>query len=492
MKRHVVWFRSDLRIYDNTALSAACEDPDVQVFALFIASPKQWRQHDMAAVRQRFILRNVKSLAAELQRLNIPLVFLEIDSYRQLPTRLAQWLSQYGVARLYANHEYGWNEKVRDEAVVDELAIGDCQFHRFHDQSMLPPGLTTQAGTPYTVFTPFKRAWLKQWRLTRPGLCSAPARRTPIDNSALPAVPDCLVSDVFHQDSTPQAVEHHAIDTLWPAGEREALRRLRQFVDASIAGYQQRRDLPAAAGTSTLSPWLAAGVISPRHCLFAALEANDGRLDGGQQGIECWVSELIWRDFYIHILDSFPEVSRHRAFRNDTERLPWRQADDDFSAWRAGRTGFPIVDAGMRQLAQTGWMHNRVRMITAMFLSKHLLIDWRRGERVFMQQLVDGFLAANNGGWQWAASTGTDAVPYFRVFNPVTQSQRFDPAGSYIRQYLPELASLDDAAIHAPATKLLGTVIDYPVPIVDLKLGRERAIAAHRCVRERGEDSVPN
>ena len=184
------------------------------------------------------------------------------------------------------------------------------------------------------------------------------------------------------------------------------------------------RDFPAIDGTSSLSAELACGVISPRQCLNAALDANSGMIDAENTGATTWISELAWRDFYIHILDSFPRVSKGRAFKPETEFLQWRNAPEDLAAWCEGRTGIPIVDAAMRQLINTGWMHNRLRMIVAMFLSKHLLIDWRLGEQFFMQHLIDGHLASNNGGWQWAASTGTDAVPYFRIFNPVTQSQR--------------------------------------------------------------------
>ncbi len=233
-----------------------------------------------------------------------------------------------------------------------------------------------------------------------------------------------------------------------------------------------------------LSPYLTAGVLSVRQCAAAAIEANDGQLDGGHEGIVQWIDELVWREFYKHILVGFPRVSMHRAFKLETERLVWTDNDSQFEAWCHGQTGVPIVDAAMRQLTTTGWMHNRLRMITAMYLSKNLFIDWRRGERFFMQHLIDGDLAANNGGWQWAASTGTDAAPYFRIFNPVSQSKRFDPEGAFIRQFVPELADLDDSEIHDPSClpSLVRSRLDYPEPLVDLSVSRKKAIDAFKAL----------
>ncbi|HBT32829.1 MAG TPA: deoxyribodipyrimidine photo-lyase, partial [Pusillimonas sp.] len=238
-------------------------------------------------------------------------------------------------------------------------------------------------------------------------------------------------------------------------------------------------DFPATPGTSQLSPYLAAGLISVRQCLYAALQANQGELETGRAGILTWVNELLWREFYLQLMYSFPALSMHRAMKPETEAVVWRDAPDDFNRWCKGDTGVPIVDAAMRQLNDTGWMHNRLRMVVAMFLSKNLLIDWRYGERYFMQNLVDGELAANNGGWQWSASTGADAAPYFRVFNPVSQSQRFDPEGKFIRKWVPELKEVDTKEIHDPLP-LTREVCGYPVIMVDLKVTRQRAIEAFK------------
>ena len=273
---------------------------------------------------------------------------------------------------------------------------------------------------------------------------------------------------------------------LWPAGEKEARRRLDTFADEQISYYKNERDFPAKPGTSQLSAYLAAGVVSPRQCLHAALQSNQGEFESGNIGAITWINELLWREFYKHILVGYPRVSRHRAFRPETEALAWRDAPEDLAAWKEGRTGFPIIDAAMRQLLETGWMHNRLRMVVAMFLTKNLLIDWREGERFFMHHLVDGDLAANNGGWQWSSSTGTDAAPYFRIFNPVTQSEKFDSEGVFIKHWLPELAELNKKEVHNPASRRWPVWRGrLPAPIVDLKKSRERALAAFQSLPSR-------
>ena len=246
--------------------------------------------------------------------------------------------------------------------------------------------------------------------------------------------------------------------------------------------YQQERDFPHLQSTSQLSPYLNIGAVSIRQCLQAVFRKHNGCFHIDSPGQQTWLDELLWREFYQHILYQFPAVSRHQPFKHNTLKIQWRNAEQDLLAWQQGQTGIPIVDAGMRQLLQTGWMHNRVRMITAMFLSKNLLIDWRLGEKWFMQHLIDGNLAANNGGWQWCASTGTDAVPYFRIFNPITQSQKFDKDGDYIRTWVPELAHLDAKKIHEPYAYEHQQKLHYPQAIVDLNSSRKRAIEAFKAL----------
>jgi deoxyribodipyrimidine photo-lyase len=281
----------------------------------------------------------------------------------------------------------------------------------------------------------------------------------------------------------------------FPPDEAEAHRRLMAFVDGDrppIYQYAQARDRLDVDGTSRLSPYLRFGMLSARQAVVAALDAIAAAPDDkSREGAETWLSELVWREFYVHILYHFPHV-RQQSFRPNLRAIPWENDEADFAAWCEGRTGYPVVDAAMRQLAESGWMHNRARMIVASFLVKDLLIDWRWGERYFMQHLVDGDPAANNGGWQWTAGTGTDAAPYFRVFNPLLQSKKHDPQGATIHRWLPELAHVPDKFLHQPwkmplevqreASCVIGQ--DYAAPIVDHAWARERALAAYNKARQ--------
>jgi deoxyribodipyrimidine photo-lyase len=468
--RALVWFRSDLRVDDNPALSAACAVADRGVVGVFLTCPQQWRAHDWADVKVEFLIRNLVCLSDRLKALKIPLLVRAAPTFAAAPQVLLTLARHLGCDGLYFNREYEVNERRRDSAVVELCEREDIPVHCFDDQTVVRPGaLRTTAGGFYTVFTPFKRAWIA-WIQER--------------GVALAGSPRPQREWACASDPIPQAVAGFDLSKghseLWPAGERSALARLRAFVEQQLRSYRRYRDFPSIDATSRLSPYLTLGVVSVRRCLAEALEANQGRLDRGMPGAATWVTELIWREFYRHLVLGFPRVCMNRAFKPTTESVPWRYDEQEFRIWCEGRTGYPIVDAGMRQLAQTGWMHNRLRMIVAMFLTKDLLIDWRWGERYFMQSLVDGDLANNNGGWQWAASTGTDAVPYFRVFNPFLQARRFDPDGDFIRRWVPELSGVDSRVLHDPA--LLAHArrdgLAYAEPVCDHTTARRRAIQA--------------
>ncbi|KJS05675.1 MAG: hypothetical protein VR73_11905 [Gammaproteobacteria bacterium BRH_c0] len=471
---NLVWFRNDLRTLDNPALWHATQSG--HTLGVFYLCPRQWRGHHMAACRVEFLLRTLNCLRQQLAALNIPLLVLTENDFSTVPQSLSTICQRHQVTDIYWNDEYPVDEQRRDDAVVALLQAASIASHRYHDRALAPPGMVVKGdGSAYKVFTPFKRSWLALLDHGVPDLLPIPARQKPLklppDCDGLGPIPDSLPG---FNSAVPAE--------LWPAGEAEAVRRLNHFCDQGLAAYSRDRDLPAIDGTSALSPYLAVGAISPQHCLHEALKV---RANGGSEvmeGADTWINELIWRDFYQHILVAFPRVSMNKPFKLATDAVPWRDDEAGFRAWCAGKTGIPIVDAGMRQLQQTGWMHNRVRMITAMFLSKNLLIDWRRGEQFFMQHLVDGDLAANNGGWQWSASTGTDAAPYFRIFNPFSQAERYDPDASYIRRYVPELEGLSVRQIHSPAQLAASKPSQYPVPIVDLKLSRQCAIDAFRAV----------
>jgi deoxyribodipyrimidine photo-lyase len=461
-----MWFRSDLRVQDNRALAAAAARGPV--VAVFLRALPHWRRHGHGATPLDFRTRGVAALQEALAGLNIPLLHRDIEDFSESPAALLAIARETGASALHFNHEYPLDEQRRDNAVLAAFRDARLEAHGHHDSVAFAPGeLLTGKGDYYGVFTPFARSWHRQLTAERLALADTPAPQaeTGIANDPLPALKDAPIDG-----------------RQWPAGEGPAADRLERFLRFRGRHYARQRDFPAIRGTSELSPYLTLGMISHRQCLQAVLAENDGRLAEGDAGLVAWVNELVWREFYRHVAVGFPQVCRHRPFQTHTEALAWRDDDEGFAAWCEGRTGYPIVDAAMRQLVATGWMHNRLRMITAMFLSKHLLIDWRRGEAFFLRHLVDGEFCANNGGWQWAASTGTDAAPYFRIFNPTTQSQRFDPEGTFLAEWLPTLAGLPAKARHAPPRDLLGGV-DYPAPIVDHKAARARALDAFKTLK---------
>ncbi|MCE8033945.1 deoxyribodipyrimidine photo-lyase [Billgrantia tianxiuensis] len=464
----LMWFRSDLRVHDNTALAAAARQGPV--VAVFLRSLPQWRQHGHGINKLDFWHRGVVALGDTLAGLGIPLLHRDIDTFAQSPAVLLQVAREVGAGALHFNYEYPLDEQRRDTAVVDAFQKVGLPATGHHDSVAFAPGeLLTGKGDYYSVFTPFARAWHRQLTAARLALRDRPSPQPHIgiESERIRPLPPCAETPVDAR--------------LWPAGEEAAADRLERFLRFRARRYASQRDLPAIAGTSELSPYLALGMLSPRQCLQAVLAENHGSLAEGDAGIVSWVNELVWREFYQHVAAGFPRVCRYRAFQPHTEALAWRDDERGFNAWCEGRTGFPIVDAAMRQLIHTGWMHNRLRMIAAMFLSKHLLIDWRRGEAFFLRHLVDGEFCANNGGWQWAASTGTDAAPYFRIFNPTTQSHRFDADGHFIAEYVPELAELSPRDRHAPGEALRAKA-GYPSPIVDHKAARQRALDAFKAL----------
>ena len=470
--RQLIWFRTDLRVQDNSALTAAIQAGPAM--AVYIVSPAQWLAHDDAPSKVDFWLRNLRVLKSRLAHLNIPLLIRHADDWSDAPAVLVRLCRELAIDSVQVNEEYGDNETRRDRQVAALLAAEGVSFRSHLDQLLFAPGsILNRSGGYFQVFSQFRKVCYQRLNIGLPSLLPVPQPQAPV-----PVEADRVPTEIAGF-ATPTP----SLQALWPAGEEVALTRLSAFADERLDDYDRHRDVPARPGTSQLSPYLAAGVLSPRQCLHAALRTNLGEFETGSRGAVSWINELLWREFYKHILVGFPRVSQHKAFREHTEALPWRDAPEDLLAWQQGRTGFPLIDAAMRQLHATGWMHNRLRMVVAMFLTKNLLIDWRQGERFFMRQLIDGDLAANNGGWQWSASTGTDAVPWFRLFNPITQSQRFDPDGRFIRRWLPELAHLDNRSIHQPAVQggLFGEG-DYPPPIVDLAASRQRALAAFKAL----------
>ncbi|WP_353141221.1 cryptochrome/photolyase family protein [Acinetobacter pragensis] len=472
----LIWYRQDLRISDHSALwHAAQAGPCI---AIAFISPAQSKLHDESAAKNTFYLRQLNALKSQLNQLNIPLRIMHIPLWKDIPEALQTLCRQLKIHTVHANIEIGLNELQRDAQSQKCLERINIPLELYHDRTIFPIGsILNKSNQPYQVFSAFKKQCYELLSIALPQCFPEIKAQQPLPAETL--------SDLQHGNmGISQCIADASIQPLqklWPVSEHYALEQLDQFIENHLYQYKEQRDFPNLDTTSQLSPYLNTGILSIRQCLQAMFRKQQGYFQIDNAGQQTWLDELLWREFYQHILFHYPAVSKRLPFESSTLTVQWRDAEHDLNAWQQGQTGIPIVDAGMRQLLHTGWMHNRVRMITAMFLCKNLLIDWRLGEKWFMQHLIDGDLAANNGGWQWCASTGTDAVPYFRIFNPVSQSQKFDPDGAYIRQWVPELADLDAARIHDPFSKFPDDrSLNYPRPIADLKHSRTRAIEAFK------------
>ena len=465
-EKALVWFRRDLRNHDHAALSAALAEAQ-QVYCAFVFDSEILDALPSRRDRRvHFIRQSLVELDTALRAGGGGLVVRHGPAEVEIPA-LAR---QLGVSAVYANRDYEPAAKQRDVRVAETLRGDGVDFHDFKDQAIFDGNeVLTQAGNPFSVFTPYKNAWLK--RLTVADCAEWPCR------GQLAGGESAGVPTLVELGFTPTDLDELGIRP----GMSGARALWDDFRQERIERYGALRDFPAVKGVSYLSVHLRFGTIGIRELVRTALATEDGS----------WLNELIWRDFYFMILDHFPHVVGS-AFKPAYDAVRWSDWPAGLAAWQEGRTGYPLVDAAMRQLKHSGWMHNRLRMIVASFLCKDLGIDWRLGERYFAERLNDFDLSANNGGWQWAASTGCDAQPYFRIFNPVTQSERFDPDGRFIRRYVPELAKVGNKHIHAPwqmgriEQESIGVVIgrDYPAPIVDHAAAREKTLARYAIVKK--------
>jgi deoxyribodipyrimidine photo-lyase len=457
MTTTIWWIRRDLRLHDNPALRAAGEQG--APVPVYILDPVLLRAESSA--RQAFLFDGLRRLDIALRACGSRLIVRRGKPVEQL----ALLAEETGAEAIHALEDYSPYARRRDEQVSRLLSLplkletGVTLHH--------PLMLRKLDGRPYTVFTPFSRAW----------------KALPITSIPITAPEHLPYPPEVHSEVIPFSGDHGS----FPAGEEQALRRLADFLSARGSAYASARNRLDLEGTSELSPYLRFGMLSPRLAIFRTLDCVQAAGDGmAKKGYETFLNELIWREFYHAILYEFPQVLS-AAFQPAMRDITWRDDPAGLEAWQEGRTGYPIVDACMRQLAQTGWMHNRGRMIVASFLTKDLLINWRLGEEWFMRRLVDGDPAANNGGWQWTAGVGVDAAPYFRVFNPVLQGQKFDPQGNFVRRWVPELQNVPDTFIHTPWTLPendqlrigLRIGVDYPFPIVDHGAARQRALETY-------------
>ena len=467
----LVWFRRDLRTHDHAALYAALKAHAAVHCAFFFDTEILDALPGRADRRVEFIWESVRELGRALRALGGGLHVLHGRARDEVP-RLA---TRLGAQAVYANRDYEPQAIARDAEVAAALGALGIAFHTRKDQVIFENGeVLTQSGTPFSVFTPYKNAWLAK-------LSPFFVKAYPVEKYAARFAP---ASGGPAPSLEALGFERTNLATLSiPPGASGARSLLADFA-RRMAAYGERRDFPELKGPSYLSVHLRFGTVSIRDLVARAWKARSA-------GAAVWLSELAWRDFYFMVLAHHPRVAG-QSFRPEYDAITWEARDDWFAAWCEARTGYPLVDAAMRQLNQTGYMHNRLRMIVASFLTKDLGIDWRRGERYFADRLNDFDLAANNGGWQWAASTGCDAQPYFRIFNPVTQSERFDAGGRFIRRYVPELARVPEKFIHAPwklaplEQQAAGCVIgrDYPAPLVEHDAARKRTLERYGKVRK--------
>jgi len=465
----LVWLRRDLRLADQPALSAAAER-GLPVIPVFIHAPDEeapwqpgaasnwWLHHSLARMGEglaqagsRLILRRGSSLATLL------------DLARETGADAVFWNRLYEPAVVRRDQEI---KKALREAGLTATSFNAALLHE-------PWQIATGSGAPYKVFSPFWKACRKAGIDIAPG--TVPPQLPGPDTGASAGVDWPRSEPLEALDLLPRIRWDHGLAEHWTPGEAGALERLQTFVEDSVRTYAKGRELPGRDGTSRLSPHLHFGEISPRQIIWTLRETG---LDLDAGGAEHFVRELGWREFGHHLIYHFPQTT-DEPLNPRFRHFPWRESQQDLQAWQQGRTGIPIVDAGMRELWQTGWMHNRARMIVASLLTKNLRLHWLHGARWFWDTLVDADLSSNTLGWQWAAGSGADAAPYFRIFNPVLQGERFDTDGAYVRRYVPELEGMPDAKIHAPWQSNRKTP-DYPAPVVDLKTSREAALEAFK------------
>ncbi|MDA9558228.1 deoxyribodipyrimidine photo-lyase [Vibrio sp.] len=501
---HLMWFRRDLRINDNTALTEAIRTNE-PVIAVFFDSPQQWQQHELAPIQADLIYRRLEELKQELADKFIPLLFISAPLYSDIPSVLQTLCKSLNVRKVWANKDYELDETQRDAQVTQSLANDGVECVFYHDKCLLPPeSVKNKSGTFFKVFTPFKNQYLSL--LSGLDVNVNIRSKIDVDKRAQQAIYD----DIVHNEQYRAFLGEGKFGLQYPRTDSqrytvktsEIKRLLTDFIQSRVIHYDSRRDFPSVDGTSQLSPYLAIGALNVRQCLRALRNGNiNGKININgtsacdsedfhfntpfeSTGGQIWLSELIWRDFYQHLQYHQPTLSKRKSFHDWGYYLQWDRSPEILEKWKSGQTGYPIVDAAMRQLNHTGWMHNRLRMVVASFLVKDCLIDWRKGESYFMQTLIDGDYAANNGGWQWCASTGCDGQPYFRIFNPTSQSERFDAEGEFIRRWVPELAPVPNKYVHTPSKWVEFDSTGYPLPIVDHAKMRKEALLRYKQAKD--------
>lgn len=485
----VHWFKRDLRQNDNRSLRAASEwarKSDANLVCMFIVSPEDYQAHFTSKARVDLDLRTLEVLKQDLAEKNIPLYVTTIDKRKDVLPHILSKCEEWNAKQLFCNIEYEVDELRREVKLIKQGLAKGIAVHCVHDDVVVKPGdLKSGSGNQYSVYSPWYKAWVRHihehpyvLNISQPPEAnpdSAKEKYRDIFSATIPPAPE---------NKRLSTADQARLASIWPAGEHEAQNRLARFLDSKISKYKDARNFPSSNSTSNLSAHLSAGSLSARTAIHAARAANTSqKLDAGTQGIITWISEIAWRDFYKHVLAHWPYVCMFKPFKYEYSDIEWEYSDEKFQKWTEGMTGFPIVDAAMRQCKEMAYIHNRCRMIVASFFAKDLLLDWRQGEKYFMENLIDGDFASNNGGWGFSASTGVDPQPYFRIFNPLLQSEKFDESGEYIRKWVPELRSVKGKAIHDPYGRGAGKEAEkagYPRQMVNHAEARKKALERYK------------
>ncbi|XBC42582.1 MAG: deoxyribodipyrimidine photo-lyase [Buchnera aphidicola (Kaburagia rhusicola ensigallis)] len=470
MTINLVWFRSDLRVRYNPALYFACKNNESIVLALFISSMKQWKLNLFSSKKISLIYKNVISLRKELRKLNIILYYYESTTFSKSINYLVRFCKKNKVNNLYYNYEYEFFHQKRDIMAMKILKNNSIFSYGFHGSTLIQPGIiTNKTGNMYKKYSFFKKKCIQILATKQLNYIFKIKKRKKIVNHSNYKIPSFRFSlEKFNEQ-------------LFPIGEKKVIKKLKLFLKNKLNNYNSDHNSISLNSTSMISAHLSIGVISPLQCLLLLFKY---RFNVHKYSVEkcLWINELIWREFFKHLLYFYPLLYKETILCNWEKNITWKNNKKHFNAWKIGKTGFPIVDAGMRQLNQIGWIHNRLRMITSSFLVKNLLINWKKGEKYFMSQLIDGDVALNNGGWQWISSVGSDSVPYFRIFNPILQSKKFDPKGVFIKKYVPELKKISSVSIHDPNLwhEKVKKEINYPQPIIDFSHSRRETLTIFR------------
>jgi len=449
-----MWFRNDLRLIDNEALYTACKNTKDTVLGIFISIPKQWKKNNMSHKKAQFIYEHIFSLSKNMFKIGINFYYYEVNSSAVLKKLIVKFCLQHRVNSIFYNYQYECVEKKCDIDIKKKLSIYNISMNGFHGSLLFSPKkLLTKSKSTYKVFHSFKKKMISKLRVANFFVFPKPCKRN------LNLVYKCRIySFKFPRENFNKSI--------FPVGEKNALLKLNRFCLEKIEKYFLYRDYPTLKSSSFLSPYLSIGVLSPKQCFLKSIEKESNFLDN--KFIFKWINELIWREFFKHLLNGYSILNENKSLRKWEQNIIWKNNMHFFTMWKEGNTGYPIVDAGMRQLKELGWINNRLRMITANFLVKNLLVDWRLGEKYFMFKLIDGDFSSNNGGWQWISSVGCDNVPYIRTFNPINQCKKFDYLCNYIKNFLKELIHVPIHCIHNPKLCICiqKKIVRYPIFIV--------------------------